>query len=53
MSTIVLAVEANVEYVEVEIPPEFPHSWRRFLPNTFYSASHSPEISLRQAGLAK
>ena len=32
-------VDANVEYVELNVPFDFPLPWRRFLPNVFYSGS--------------
>ncbi len=31
-----IEIGANVEYVEVGIPADFPFQWRRFLPNVFY-----------------
>lgn len=34
---------ANVEYVEITIPADFPVRWRRFLPNVHYSPVVSTE----------
>lgn len=36
---IVTDVAANVEYIEINIPLDFPLMWRRFLPNVFYSGN--------------
>lgn len=36
-------VASNVEYVEINIPADFPLPWRRFLPNVFYSGAMATE----------
>eukprot|EP00731_Ephydatia_muelleri_P018222 Em0011g262a len=42
---------ANVDYVEVDLPPDVPLEWRRFIPNVYYNLNMDAKNALRMVGL--
>lgn len=42
---------ANVDYMEVDLPPDVPLEWRRFIPNVYYSLNTNAKNAIRMVGL--